>query len=289
MSDGVEPFDERRKLAVELRRLRSREGMSGRDLASRVDISQSKVSRIESGNAMPTRPEVERWADATNATPEERAAVLELTEHVTEIHAWRTSFQSRPHRQHEVLRREARARMVRNFEPLVVPGLLQTAEYARQVFDLSPLPDVRREASAAIAGRMDRQLALYERDRRFEFLICETALRWRPGPDAHRVLPAQLDRIVSLSTLENLSIGVIPEDRHALTYASHGFVIYEGHDPGDTVVSVEAIHAGLVLRHPDEVELYQKTWAALTQMAIFGEEARRLVDQTVSDARVRAE
>lgn len=282
-----EPHSRRQQFAVELRRLRDQAKMSGRDLASLIGISQSKVSRIESGTALPTLSQAEQWAEATGASAAEKDSLVDLAEQVfTEIHTWRSSLQGRSHLQQEIQEREARARMARTFQPSVVPGLLQTAEYARQVFTLSPLASVREEIPAAVAGRLDRQLALYERDRRFEFLIAESALRWRPGPDAHRLLPAQMDRISSLSTLENIAIGIIRYDRDALAYASHGFVIYDGRADQDTFVTIEAIHASMTVNDLDSVSIYQDTWSALKKTAIFGDQARGFLDELGTTARV---
>jgi transcriptional regulator with XRE-family HTH domain len=279
----------RQQLSAELRRLRDQAGISGRELARLIGISQSKVSRIESGTATPTLPQVKQWAEATRAPAEQTRSLIDLAERaLTEIHTWRMSLQARSHRQDEIREREARARMTRTFQPSVVPGLLQTAEYARLVFGLSPLPNVRAGIPAAVAGRLDRQLALYEREGRFEFLITESALRWHPGPDSHGVLRAQLDRIVSLSTLENVLVGVIPYDSEALTFASHGFVIYEGRDHEDTFVTIEAIHASLTVHDPDSIAIYRETWSALRRMAIFDDQAREFLAELMTDVRVSA-
>ncbi|TDD95132.1 helix-turn-helix domain-containing protein [Actinomadura rubrisoli] len=287
MNEPIEPPEERQQLAAELRKLRDQAGVSGRELATGIGgISQSKVSRIESGKAMPTLPQVERWADLTGASPEQKRALIKLAERAfTEIHSWSRPLRDSPHAQHEISEQEADAWMVRTFQPSSVPGLLQTAQYARHVFGLSPLPSVREDIAAAVADRMRRQLAVYELDQGFEFLITEEALRWCPGPDAAALLPAQLDRVASLSTLENISIGVLPAGGQALAYASHGFVIYEGHEADATFVTVEAIHAGMRLFDPGEIDIYKQTWFALERMAVFGDEARGLLAELASELR----
>jgi transcriptional regulator with XRE-family HTH domain len=272
------PDSDRHQLAAGLRRLRVQAGISGRRLAEEIGgLSQSKVSRIELGAALPSVPQVKRWADVSGASPAEKESLIRLAQRAfTEIDPWRTSLRDRAHLQDEIGEREARARVTRVFQPSAVPGLLQTAEYARQVFALSPLPIVKRGIATAVSARMHRQSALYEPGPRFEFLITESALRWCPGPDSRRLLPAQLDRITSLSTLENVSIGIIPDGERALTYASHGFVIYEGDGADDTFVTVEAIHAALTVHDPESVEIYQETWSALTRMAASEADAREI-------------
>ncbi len=90
----------------------------------------------------------------------------------------------------------AAARLIRNFQPTVIPGLLQTAEYTRSVLALGKTTD----RAAALAARLERQQVLHEPGRRFEFVISEQVLRWAPGPLAQA---GQIDRLLSLMTLES--------------------------------------------------------------------------------------
>ncbi|GAA1963662.1 helix-turn-helix transcriptional regulator [Amycolatopsis minnesotensis] len=267
----------RQALAAELRRLRDLEGRSGRDLASRIGISQSKVSRIESGSTVPSLPEVIAWGKELGVSVDVQEKLVSLTEAAyTEVHPWRAALQRRGHLQDDIQEQESTARAVHVFQPSVVPGLLQTAEYARKVCSLFQVPYSPDDLTAAVASRLHRQLALYEPERRFEFLITEAALRWRPGPP--RLLLAQLDRIASVSTLENVSIGLIPHDVEAVTFTSHGFVVYDGDDEEqDATVSVETIHAKVTVNAPEGIELYRQRWLLLRQMAVFGDEARRFL------------
>jgi transcriptional regulator with XRE-family HTH domain len=277
----------RQQLAAELRRSRELGGISGRELAQRIGISQSKVSRIESGATIPSLPEVKAWAEAVGATVERQELLVALTESVfTEVHGWQAALHARTHLQDEIEERETRASRVRIYQPSVVPGLLQTAEYARRLFAMSQVPHPVDDLSAAVAGRLQRQLALYEVDRRFEFLITEAALRWRPN--SVRVLLAQLDRIASLSTLENVSIGLVPLDSQAVTPTSHGFIIYDLNDRDhDSFVEVETIHANLIVNAAEQVELYEKRWLLLSQMAIFDDDARKFLTNLATKLRAK--
>jgi transcriptional regulator with XRE-family HTH domain len=276
-----------RRLGGELRGLRDLAGLSGRDLARQLGISQSKVSRIEAGTTLPSLPEVKAWATAVGASVEVREWLIDTTEAAfTEVHPWRTALGVRTHLQDEVRERELRAKTSRVFQPSVVPGLLQTADYARRVFGMFQAKVYTDEGlAAAVAGRLHRQLALYEHGRRFEFLITEAALRWRPGPAA--TLLAQLDRIFSVSTLENVSIGLIPFTKPATVYTSHGFVIYAADEESDqgTIATVETIHAQLIIHSPDDVRLYEERWSMLRKMAVFDDEARAFLTMLGTEIR----
>lgn len=274
--EGRESRTKRQRLAAELRRLRDLAGISGRDLAQRMQISQSKVSRIESGATLPSLPEVMAWADAVGMaeTSEWLTALTEAA--FTEVHTWRAALQRQPHLQGEIQEWEARAQTSRTFQPSVVPGLLQTAEYARRTFQMSPVPYAQADIAAAVAGRLERQLSLFRDDKRFNFLITEAALRWCPGPS--KLMIPQLDRIASLSTLDNVSIGLIPHRGQALTFMSHSFVIYDHqNDDLDTFVEVETIHANLIINDPGDVALYENRWSLLSQMAILDGQVRQLL------------
>jgi transcriptional regulator with XRE-family HTH domain len=266
--------DKRRRLAGQLRLQRELIGITGRELAARIGVSQSKVSRIEAGAALPTLPEVTAWAEAVGAPAEIREVLATLAEAArTEVNTWAGALRGHRHLQGGVHEREAEAHRARVFQPSVVPGLLQTAAYARSVFTLLQQHVPQVDVSAAVAGRLDRQTVLYDEDREFEFLISEGALRWRPGPP--RLLVAQLDRIASVSTLDNVSIGLIPFRALARTDLSQGFTILEG-DGADSApyVMVETRHAALTINAPDDVALYQGDWSLLRQMAVFDDEAR---------------
>ncbi|GAA5076881.1 transcriptional regulator with XRE-family HTH domain [Thermocatellispora tengchongensis] len=278
----------RQRLATELRRLRDLAGISGRDLATRIGISQSKVSRIESGTVIPTMPEVTAWAEAVEASPETRAWLSEMTESAfTEVHTWRAELQRQAHLQDDIREQEDQARLVRVFQPTLIPGLLQTAEYARRVFALFDPPYSDGDLAMALAARLQRQLALYQESRRFEFLITEAALRCRPGPP--RLLLAQLDRVASVSTLENVTIGLIPHNREAVVFPSHGFTIYDtdiGDDAAEgTFVEIETTHVRLTAHDAEDVAIYTRQWSLLSGTAIYDDEAREFLSALAADVR----
>ncbi len=276
----------RERLGAELRRARELAGLSGRQLAQRIGISQSKVSRAESGSALLSLPEVAAWAAATGASHEVADLLSALTEAVyTEVHNWGSLLEERPHIQGDIQDLENRARRVLTFSPSLVPGILQTAEYARRVFTMFKPPYLEQEIPEVLAARLDRQLALFAGRQRFEFLITEAALRWRPGPSP--LLLAQLDRITSLSTLENVSVGVIPLDVEAVAYTSHTFLLFEmaEREEGDAMALVETIHANLVVNDPQSIALYRARWSLLAQMARYGDAARDFLAAIGSDIR----
>lgn len=278
----------RLQLGRELRRLRELAGLSGRDLASQLDISQSKVSRIESGRTMPTRPEVQRWAAATDTTAggTEMLGVL-MNAAYTEVHPWAEVMSEQSHLQDSIKALEGNSARELTYEPSVVPGLLQTAEYARRLFAIFEPAYPEEAVAAAAAARLERQTALFSPDRRFEFVLTEAALRFRFGPSSMMI--AQLDRISSLSSLENVDIGLIAADAPVPTHVPHGFVLFDGIDGGpEALVLVEIVHANLTVNAAEHVDLYRRQWSKLKRSALFGEGAAELLAAVASDLRKHA-
>ena len=277
----------RQQLAAELRRLRDLSGVSGRELAQRIGISQSKVSRIESGAVVPSLPEVTAWGKELGVSVETQERLTALTETAyDEVHPWQEALQRRGNLQNTVQDLETTATRTYTFQPALVPGLLQTAEYARRVIAMFHRQYGGSDPAAEIAGRLDRQLALYEEHRHFDFLITETALRWRPGPVALQL--AQLDRIATVSTLGNVSVGLVPLDVEATTLTTHNFVIYEGEEGADATVTVETIHADMAVDSAELVDLYRSRWSLLRQSALFDDEARVFLRDVAAGLRARS-
>jgi transcriptional regulator with XRE-family HTH domain len=262
-------------------RLRVQAGIPGRRLAEMIGISQSKISRIETGFTTPTAPEVAAWCDATGASPAERDILQTLTETVyRQTHNWQALLARKPHVQNEIGSLEQQSQWVRTFQPTIVPGLLQTEDYAARVFATFQVPYSQPDAEAAVAARIDRQRILHT-GRRFDFVVTEAALRWRPG--SREMLATQLERLIALSTLGKINIGVITFEKKALVPIPHGFVIYEAEEDPATSVTIETIHAYTEVTEPAAVALYTGEWRCLHEMAIFGDEFRTFVTGLIGE------
>ncbi len=176
---------------------------------------------------------------------------------------------------------EAATRHVRDFELAYVPGLLQTAEYTRRIALAAELPD----PDAVVASRLDRQRTLYDQDRKFTFILAESALRWRPGPSS--LMAEQAERIISVATLPNITVGVIPASRESGVLALSGFVIAT--PPDGAVVLVELLTGEQFIRAHDEVQAYERTFRRLAREAVTGRKAADVIrDVTLRTGTLRA-
>lgn len=276
---------QRGRLGAKLRRLRLLAGLSGREIAAHVGMGQASVSRIENGQQVPSLPETMAWANAVGATPEQHSALTALVEAaLNEVETWRARMRTEglPAMQIDVRELEATANTLHVFQPTIVPGLLQTAEYARQVFTLSDVVG-GGDYAGAVAARIERQQILYDKHRHFEFLLTETALRWRPGS---AVLAAQLDRVASIATLDNVEVAVIPTNADMRAIPWCGFILYEDRvGDGQPFVTLETPHARLTVSDPGDVEIYGQQLALLRTSAVRGASALSLLAKLSEQSR----
>jgi transcriptional regulator with XRE-family HTH domain len=285
---GEGELELRHQLGSELRRLREQAGLSGRTLAGQVGISQSKLSRIESGSALPTLPEISKWASATSASPETSVALRLLADAAyTGVTPFGDALRA-GHLQAQIGELEAASRLILGYQPSVVPGLLQTAAYTQRVLTLFRPDRPKHEIAADALERGNRQAVLFDPEHQFKFLIAEAALRYLPGPGAAAIIPAQIDRIASVSTLENVEIGLIPLDAEALTYAPSGFQVFERADAESHArVRLELVHAIVEPRLDHEVQQYRDQWTTLSKSALpaAGAAGRQLLEKISDEMR----
>jgi len=131
--------------------------LTGKDFAERIDWQQSKVSRSKNGKQAPTDSDVNTWFEATD-TPESVASEIrdELRAIRIELEAWprqlRKGHRDRQDRAGQV---EQRSSLIRAFDLMLLPGLVQTADYAREVLaSHAALHGLDSDVSGAVRARM---------------------------------------------------------------------------------------------------------------------------------------
>ena len=252
--------------------------MTGRELAAACGWLPSKVSKIENGKQAPSPADIRLWADATGHAEAEAPLRAELAALESFFRDWRRQLKAGMRfRQVESLGMEADTRHLRVWEPNYVPGLLQTAEYARirltQGAQLYSAPD---DIDAAVAVRINRQHILHLPTKQFDFLIAEGALRDGNAapPD---VMAGQLDRLMVATTHTTVKLGVVPARTLWPFHADNGFWLYDT----DAVV-VETLTAELRLTHADEIAIYRRVHEALAEVAVYGTAARSVIAEALS-------
>jgi transcriptional regulator with XRE-family HTH domain len=268
----------RSALGKRLRELRTTAGITGRALAESLSWPASKVSKLENGRQTPTAQDIRDWTQITGCGSKAEALLASL--HTLEIqHAeWQRQLRGglRPH-QHQLAEIDARTSLFRVFEPATIPGLLQTAEYARARFAEGVLLfGTPNDVDHAIRTRMQRQELLYRRDKRFHFVVTEAALRYRRS--SLEVQLAQLDRLMSLSALPNVKLGVIGFETQFVVGPWHAFWLRD-----DKRVTIETFSAELNLAQPQEIELYAGIFEQMAAVASYGRSARAIITRVIDE------
>ncbi|WP_024805062.1 DUF5753 domain-containing protein [Nocardia sp. BMG51109] len=175
-----------------------------------------------------------------------------------------------PQWQRVMAKMEADARLIRWFEPGLIPGLLQTPRYIRGVLEtIESLYGGPNVIEASIAARLDRQTVLYQGQHQFHFLIGEQALPTVVG--GPEVMVEQLDRLLVAMTLPRMVLGVVPLDTD-YRIPLMNFTLFDR-----TMVQAETITAQLTTTQPREVALYERAFTAVTEQAVIGTDARELI------------
>lgn len=283
-TSGVASVHEARAaLGKRLRELRQQADFTGRQIAESLSWPASKISKLENGRQTPTDEDILAWTSATNSQAHADALLASL--HTLEVqHAeWQRQLKVglRPH-QNEIAQLDARTRLFRAFESTFVPGLLQTPEYARHRFAQSiRVFKVKNDIDEAMRARLKRQEILYRLDKRFHFILTEAALRYRLCPP--EIMLGQLDRLVSLSALPNVRLGIVGFETPYMVAPAHGFWLLD-----NDRVMVETFSAELNLAQPQEIELYAGVFDQLAAVASYGRAGRaiitRVIDSLVPEA-----
>ncbi|BCK56181.1 helix-turn-helix domain-containing protein [Nocardia wallacei] len=263
--------DARQVLGVRLRDLRVSARMTGRGLAAAAGWHPAKVSKIEHGKQLPSEEDLAIWCRLTDnklALPDLAAALRNVDAAYME---WRRiAATGRAHRQRQSIKLEGAASLVRGFDCLIPPGLLQTRHYAEAVLSRCiRFLDAPDDLDAALAARMERQQVLRAPGHRFHFVVAESALYTSVGSEEIR--RAQMEHLLSSMHLPRLRIGVLP-DTAEFFYETTNFLLYD-----DKIAQVETISAELTIRQPRELALYERAFEMLTEQAVYGNTARELV------------
>ena len=228
---------ERLALGAELRRLRRDAGLTGVRLAEQTGISQSKISKIETGLLLPTFEDLNRIAAAVDA-PHDRSGWLneQLNFLQTEFNSWRIELRyGLAAKQFDVAELEQKSQLIRVFQMSVIPGLLQTPAYARSVMALANNTS-HTDVEDAVRVRMQRQKLLSDSTRSFEFVITEPAI-WSTFC-ARDVAAAQIQHLSGMFVLPNVRIAIAPMRTHFPTIPQNNFCLFD-----DRLATVETLTA----------------------------------------------
>jgi transcriptional regulator with XRE-family HTH domain len=270
------PQPAREALGVRLREVRRDAALTGRALALACGWHYSKVSKLEHGIQTPTEDDLQRWCRVCSADDELPNLLATLRAIESMYIEWRRSLRfGMRHTQQARNALHEQSTLIRVYEPGIIPGLFQTAEYAATILATAiALNQVRDDLDDAVAARLTRQQLLYVGDRRFLVVLEEQALKTRVG-DVD-VMRGQLDRLLAVMSLPRVSLGIIPAMAQRKIWPSAGFWIF---DQG--TVRVETPSAELTITQRSEIAVFEKRFGILREAAVYGRAVRELIARCV--------
>ncbi|MEU1572576.1 helix-turn-helix transcriptional regulator [Streptomyces collinus] len=266
----------RAAIASRLDEIRRDAGLTGLELAQRCGWHKSKASRIARAKTAPSDADIRAWCRVCEA--DEQAADLIAASRTAESMyvQWRQLHRDGMRRVHEkTLPQYQCTRHFRVYASNVVPGMLQTADYAtgllRSITDFQGTPDGVAEA---VEARLNRSRVVNEGDHRFALLLEEAVLYYRVTDE--RAMSGQLRHLLEIMSRPNVSLGVIPFTARRTVWPLEAFYAFD-----EDQVAVETLTAEINIKAPGEIRTYLRAFAELSQIAVHGRGARERITKAM--------
>ncbi|MCC3771397.1 helix-turn-helix transcriptional regulator [Streptomyces sp. UNOC14_S4] len=278
MASSVNPTVRRRRLGQELRKLRELKGMTAEEVAERLLVSQSKISRLENGRRSISQRDVRDLCGVYGV--EDHRIVDSLMQMAKESRqqGWWHAFGDIPYSVYIGL--ETDAASLRAYEASLVPGLLQTPNYASAAIEGSWPEATAAEIERRVQVRMRRQERITDPDNplRLWAVIDESALRRIVGNRG--IMQEQMRKLIEFSLEPHITVQVLPYDVGAHPGMYGKFCILEFNDPQDaSTVYLEGITSDLYLEKPNDVQTYSVMYEHLRMQALNAEHSRQFIER----------
>ncbi|MFJ5225314.1 helix-turn-helix domain-containing protein [Streptomyces sp. NPDC088400] len=282
MASNVNPTVRRRRLGQELRRLRELKGMTAEEVAERLLVSQSKISRLENGRRSISQRDVRDLCGVYEVEDQRIVDSLMQMAKDSRQQGWWHAFGDIPYSVYIGL--ETDAASLRVYEPQVVPGLLQTKPYAEALIN-GALPESSvLEVEKRVGVRMRRQdrINAPEDPLRLWAVVDEAALRRVVGD--RQLMREQLEHLVEQSQLPHVTVQVLPFDMGAHPGITGHYAVLEFPDAADSsVVYIEGVTSDLYLEKSNDVQRYSVMYEHLRAQALNADQTRQYISDIAKD------
>jgi transcriptional regulator with XRE-family HTH domain len=266
------PTGRRRRLGAELRRLREAAGLTIDRVAEALECSQSKVSRIETGQVSATPRDVRDMLELYRVDDAQREAMVQIAREARQ-RGWWQKFLDVPDGVPAYVGLETAATSIDIYMSLIVPALLQTADYARAIIG-SVRPDLPgKEIDRRVELRMSRQTLLdQDNPPALRVLLDDTVLRRPVGGPA--VMRAQLRRLLEDTGRPTVTVRVLPIGLGAHAGMDGPFTIFGFPAPAEPdVVALDSAADALYLESAEDLGRYRRVFELLLPAALPPEES----------------
>ncbi|GDY32820.1 helix-turn-helix domain-containing protein [Gandjariella thermophila] len=283
MASAQSPTVRRRRLAGELRRLREARQMTCQQVGAELDWSKSKVSRMETGHVPLKITDVRAMLELYQVPPAEREALITLAKDAKQKGWWHAYGDAIPNWFETFVGLEAEAASIDNFEIDLLPGLLQTEDYARAMYQAARPTVAEEEVERLVRLRMARQERITgENPVRLWAIVDEAATRRVVGHAG--LMRLQLEHLVEMGRLPHVTVQVLPFSAGAHPVVGTPFAILgfpEAVDPD--VVYMESPTGSLYLEEATEVDWYRLAFDHLKSAALPDHESARFLAQVAKE------
>jgi transcriptional regulator with XRE-family HTH domain len=267
-----------RRLADELRRLRRRAHLTGKDVATRLGWSEAKLSRIENGLARVKRSDLDQFMDLYEVAERHRSELIALAEESRQTDLLEEIEGDLPEGHARFLQAEQEAEAMWNWEPQVVPGLLQVEDYTRAVLQLWPAIFARppAEMERRVETRLLRQRVLTKAPPlELSFVIDESVLL--RGFAAAPIMRDQLTHLSEMSEHPNIELRILPLRGRQVTgtgtFVYFRFSTIHGVSAPDAV-AFEHLQDTTFIESEQDVHTYQVVFNALREVSLSPQASR---------------
>ena len=277
------PTVRRRRLALELRRLREAARLTCEEVAEHLECSASKISRVETGRVSVSPRDVRDMLELYGVPTDQRESLVQLARDSRQKGWWHAYSDTMQPQMATYIGLESAASEIRIYEVSLIPGLLQTEDYARAVIKAgmvnSPAEDIERRVSLLMA----RQPAVVRDDPpKVWAVLDEAALRRRVGGSG--LMRLQLEHLLAQAALPNVAVQVIPFAGGAHPAMGRPFIILVFPERVDTdVVYLEDLTSALWVENVDEVDRYSVFFDHLCATALSFENSAALMTAVLKD------
>lgn len=253
---GPDPAVHKRRLRSELRKAREAVGMTQREVAAAMDWSASKLIRIETGAVNISTNDLRALLAHYGADQARIDVLVEVARAAREQPRWSLYRDVAGPEYIAFLGYESSASVIRNFEPMVVPGLLQTEEYTRELLRVTTDQDINKvDLDPLVDLRMQRQELLVRESAppKFNFIMDEAVIRRIVG--SRDIMRRQLRHLRDIADRSNITIRIVPFEEGFYPRFRIPYVLFEFPDPEDEdVLYVEDPLGQLLIREntPEE-------------------------------------
>jgi transcriptional regulator with XRE-family HTH domain len=271
------PLISRRELGSLLRQLRFDAGLTIEQVAERLFCSPSKVSRMETGLRAGTTRDIRDLCDIYGVSDQAQRDYLMGLLRDSKKQGWWQRYDV-PFGTYIGL--ESDATSISMFQPTVVPGLLQTAEYARAISASGGFSSELTEKHVAV--RLRRQDLLQQADPPLlEVVVDEAALHRRVGGSA--IMKKQLDQLAERSALPNVSVRVIPYAHGVYRAMDSCFCILEFPNQLPGIVYAEGLFGSIFIERAEDLERYRQAFLQTQEASISDHESTELIKKISSE------